>query len=621
MQFLYPNLLWLLLLGLIPVVLYLFRRRSKQVEVSTLVFFKSLAQEHQESAWLRRLKKILSFLLTLIVIGLVILSLARLVEIRSGDDQLRSVVILLDRSASMAMTDQEGESRLDVAKQRIREQLVTLPEGIELELLVYDRRPELLQPRTTKRRKILSQLDSVAVRPITGRPDRALNMAKTLAELALPAAIWHFSDEVESAEADLVDGIALQHFATSIEEATNVGITAFDLRPIPLEYGRYEVYVEAALNNAATEPVTTKLLVSIAGNRSHYQEIDLNPGQRSAVTFEVSGSIDQVMEIELQSQADRFGWDDRVTVPLPEPRSVVVAWIREDDGEDPFTRLALTSIQETGRLELLRGAPEAWPLSESVDAVIFDGWLPEEWPGDLPAIVLNPPGSVGPIIAQQLSDAVPHDSIRAIEPDHPVLFRVNTSRLALTQTAILDPRGSLDPLWMVGNEPVLAAGEVDGQRLVVMGFSAGRSDRLPLTASYPLLIGNAVLWAVEEVAAGRKAALLRTGEILKIESDTIRWRQWDGREVREQVVPVPSSRVELDRVGIWETEQGRFGGAHLLSVAESDIPVLPSGSDVASVETRSNWQRFVGHLIWWLLGVGVILLLLESWLFHRHAVY
>src|SRR6478735_6418577 len=77
MRFLHPAQLHWLWLALIPVALWLFRRKAKRLPVSTLLFFRSLAREHQESAWLRRLKKIISLLLSLLVLALATLALAR----------------------------------------------------------------------------------------------------------------------------------------------------------------------------------------------------------------------------------------------------------------------------------------------------------------------------------------------------------------------------------------------------------------------------------------------------------------------------------------------------------------------------------------------------------------
>ena len=108
MQFLAPNLLWWIAgLGALALVLYLFRRRPKQVRVSTLPFFKSLAKVYQESAWLRRLKKLVSFLLSAIVICAAAGALARMV-IAPRSDELHSVIVLIDTSASMGAVDEQG---------------------------------------------------------------------------------------------------------------------------------------------------------------------------------------------------------------------------------------------------------------------------------------------------------------------------------------------------------------------------------------------------------------------------------------------------------------------------------------------------------------------------------
>ena len=48
MRFLHPGNLHWFWLALIPIALWLFRRKAKRMPVSTLLFFRSLAREHQE---------------------------------------------------------------------------------------------------------------------------------------------------------------------------------------------------------------------------------------------------------------------------------------------------------------------------------------------------------------------------------------------------------------------------------------------------------------------------------------------------------------------------------------------------------------------------------------------
>ena len=616
MEFLNPGSLWLLLLGIIPVVLYLVRRRSKKVRVSTLVFFKTLAREHQESAWLRRLKRWLSLAMTLLLLALAIFVLSRLIVRQDDADRYRTVVVLLDRSASMEVRDENGESRLEAAKRLLRDRLTKVPEEVGIALVAYDQRAEVLQPRTTKRRELLSRLESVTARPIAGRPDTALETARMIAGLEPPTAVWHLSDRLlENPGEDL----KLHELNLALPEVTNAGITAVSLRGVPLEHARYDVFVRIALNQDAPAAAKAKLQVSVGGIPSQVREIDLAPGGETALTFRINGSRDQILRLALASEDDLFSLDDEVTLPLPEIRPILAAWIRPDESEDPYTRFALSSLQESGTFELLKGGPKAWPLSEKVDAVIFDGWMPAEWPTDTPAIVLNPPDFTGPLVAKRLAAPVPYDSVRVGMEDHPVLFRVSSSRVALTQTGLYEARGSLEPLWFAGNDPVLSAGEVGGQRIVVMGFSPGLSERLPLTASFPILMGNALFWCVNQEERGGSNRLYRSGELAPVTGTTITWTE-SGAGAKKVAFPITSDVVEMDRRGVWETDTGLRGASHLLSREETDLRSRGEGEEGDPAYFATS-NRFAGNLKLWLLAVVAMVLLLESWLFHRHAVY
>jgi hypothetical protein len=141
MRFLSPANLHLLWLALIPLALWLFRRQAKRVPVSTLLFFKSLAREHQESAWLRRLKKWLSLLLTLLVLIFAILALSRPSSDLSADSP-GAVVIVVDHSASMAAKDSQGRTRLDEAKRLVKDRIRSLPDQVVLSLISFDARPQ-----------------------------------------------------------------------------------------------------------------------------------------------------------------------------------------------------------------------------------------------------------------------------------------------------------------------------------------------------------------------------------------------------------------------------------------------------------------------------------------------
>ena len=78
-----------------------------------------------------------------------------------------------------------------------------------------------------------------------------------------------------------------------------------------------------------------------------------------------------------------------------------------------------------------------------------------------------------------------------------------------------------------------------------------------------------------------------------------------------------SARTVRYSARLWQTDAGESGSAALLSARET---LLPAGHADAARESGSvSWLR--GDLGWPLLWLVLGALLVESWLFHRHAVY
>ncbi|MDG2125555.1 MAG: hypothetical protein P8J87_17765 [Verrucomicrobiales bacterium] len=461
--------------------------------------------------------------------------------------------------------------------------------------------------------------------------------AVPIARLDTPAQIWHVTDrgeeEVEAAEGEVEvvraevfpEGVSEVLVEVGLGEAVNVGITAFQIRPVPLQHGKYEAYLQVALSSGAPEAIEAELSFTVGEGIPVPRRFDLEPGGRTGLVQTLEGGEDQILRMRVSVAGDRFALDDVVVTRLPEVRPVTVMWVGPEGRRDPFTGVVLGAIATEGELDVWKATPEQWPPADVPDVVLFDGWVPEEWPAEIPAVVLNPPGASGPVRAVAIpSGGVPHELVRVTNEEHPLLFRVSSGRVALTQTSVIDTSGSLEPLWFAGSEPVLAAGEVGGQRLVLMAFSPQRSEQLPLTASYPLLIGNAIYWCAEGSGADGRPLDAKTGTVVDAgESGILSWRELrDGGLVDTSQV-VPGRLAELDRLGLWETGDGRQGSAMLLSRHETNLGGASAGGSEAEAPGGGVGFASVlrGEVTAWLLGLVLVVLLVESWLFHRHSVY
>jgi VWA domain-containing protein len=662
-QLLAPGLwVWCLAPAVLAVALYLFKRRPRQVRVSTLPFFKSLAAIYQESAWLRRLKKLVSFLLTAFVILGAVLALTRLV-VAPKSDELQGVVLLVDGSASMSAVDEAGESRLQRGKAWARDRLAGLPPGVAVMVVRYDRRPEILLPFSYDRRAVERALEAIQVRPLAGDPVAALRLANRLAALEAPAAIWHLTDQPEErVAADPLGGqvaridtasvgatpvetapvgsgspagspepkaelasVALTRVDLGLAEPRNVGITAVQVRPQPLEHGKVEAFLEIQGAPVGTEAYETQIEVQRQGELVLLQRISVAVGGVERLLLPIDSSQGDEVIVKISTEGDVLASDDVVHLRLPEARPIRVAWVTE--GGDPFTQLALAAIQESGQLEVFQVPPSSWPLPDDPDgrapfeAVIFDAWLPEIWDPKLQAIVIDPPRALGPIRTARLETGIPLGSLRSVAEGHPLLYGVASGRVAVFQTCVLDAGGGLTPLWVGPAGPVLSAGEVRGQRLIVMGFSTIRSERLGYLASWPLLLGNAVLWLAQPGQDERSGRNLQTGEVLELPPEAR--LTWKGAEpASEEARPASAPRlVELDRLGFFEAGEMR-GSAALLSGRETNLRPNPSPLELAGPKAELPWADYFRGDLRPLLLWGILLILVgEAWLFHRLGVF
>jgi hypothetical protein len=593
------------------------------------------------------LKHLLSLLLSILIILATAAALGRLVVARSTDS-LKTVVILVDRSASMAAKTGDGPSRLEEAVSVTQQHLAGLPAGIGVIVMAYDRRPEVLLSRSMDRRQVQRALTSIEVRPIEGDPAEALRLARRLAALETPASIWHATDAPPGEEAspeetsdaqkpqpttqtrdpreasagpnEVVD-VTIEHLSVALKRPVNVGITAFRLRRRPLERAGLDAFVQIHCAGSEGEKVDANLDIELDGILVAPRKLTLQPGGREKllIPVEAQPDVDRVLTLKLSADGDTLDSDNVVHARIPRLSPAQVLWISESP--DPFTELALSSLGVDGDLEMLQGPPSAWPPKDTVDVAIFDGWLPEQWPTDVAVIVVNPPGPLGPVQAVRIrGGGTPLDGLRAVGEGHPVLYGVATGRIALTQTAVIETGGLLDSLWVGPQGPVLLAGEVRGQRVVVMGFSPQHSERLPLMASCPLLIGNAVYWAAESKIESTQSMNRRTGEVVELEGRTLTWEHPGSKDSAETTVDLEGHSAELDRIGLWRTDAGENGSASLLSASDTLVPSQPEDAGTAfSAEHVASPFRggLAPFLLWGVLGLFIV----ESWLFHRYLAY
>ena len=630
MTAIYPNLLAWAAALIVPIVLYLVHHRPQRHRVSTLLFFKTLAREHQEAPWLRRLKRLLSLLLTLLVLAASVGAMAQLIIAPSGEDE-RQIVVLIDRSASMAAIDGGETTRLDTAIDAIEDRLAAIPRSVPISIVVYDDRPEVLLARSLDRREVARTFRSIQPTPIEGVEASALRLARRIAAIETPSAVWHVTDIAEPIDDDAApaednaraepaadNDIRVHRWSVAADRPVNVGISGFALRRMPMQRDRFEAFIQ--VHASGPEPVDADMEVRLDGRVAALRKVRIEPGEPQRMLIPVSAGENATIQIDvLNVDDDALPLDDRVVARVPPLKPIRVLWITPQ--ADPFTELALAALGEDRQINIFQGGPDAYPPDEPVDVVLFQGWMPDKLPADTPVVAINPPTSVGPIAIRKLDgDGLPLQRLRVTDPEHPLLLGVASGRIEPVQTAIIGVdamRSGIDPIWIGDAGPVLAAGTSEGRRIVVLAIDPSRSPSLPLLPSFPLLVGNAIYWSTESDDPAGAGPNFRTGHLLEVDDTELRWPNKNANQAK--ATPVIGRWVRLDRTGLFETDSGVVGSAALLSPDET---VLPSSGTVGSVGAASvEGAWLAGDLSLPLLWVLAIVLVVESYLFHLKTVY
>src|SRR5437879_1466168 len=205
--------------------LYFLKFRRRQVIVSSCVLWQRvLAEKMSRSLW-ERLQKIVSIVFAVTIALLIALSVGR-PQIGALRGQVRRIVIVLDTSPSMNARTADGSTRWKHATEKARA-LVT--ESPAAEFRIADTSGRTAFPFTPDRSEVLAMISRLS--PGGGTPH--------FPNISGDATVYLLSDGVGLD--DVPNGVET---LSVFERADNVGITAFEIRPVPSNPLAYEAYLE-----------------------------------------------------------------------------------------------------------------------------------------------------------------------------------------------------------------------------------------------------------------------------------------------------------------------------------------------------------------------------------------
>ena len=482
------------------VALYLVRQRRRRVVVAFAPLWLGPAGAPRANRRSRRLRHWLSLALALALFGALWLGA---VDPRppAVDRDGRSLVLLIDRSASMSAVDEGPDRRLGAAKRRAAEIVAGLAPGDRALVAAFAADASAESGFEADPRRLGRAIAGVTASDEPGDLPRALDFAAAVLRGKPHPTVVLLSDGgfSDDARRSRPDGIDLR-YASVGRRGDNVGILSLGARRVPADPGAVETAL--VVQSFRPAPTTVGIEVASAGTLVDKLNVTLAPGERRRLR--VGGLFPAGARIEARlTGRDDLALDDRAATdipPAPHRRVLRVG------GPDLYLDGALLSLGRAVTVDRLPAADadRAAARAAAYDLVIFDAVAPAAPPQTGRYLFLDPSGPGSPFAARgRVRNPVIDPA--TVQHDHPLLRQLDLGDVNIAEASRLAVAPGDQTLAASFGAPLIVVRERAGLRVAALAFDPRRSD-LPMRPAFPLLVANALAWADRDPARAGAAA-------------------------------------------------------------------------------------------------------------------
>ena len=597
----------------IPVVVlfYLLKRKRVLKLVSSTLLWQQFLAETQASAPFQKLRKNWLLILQIILLTLAVLALSRpYFATKTKPAQLR--VVILDASASMQATD-ESPSRFEKARAEALKWVDGLAGSDQMVILQAGGNTQVKQSATSEKADLRRALQACACSDGPTRLVPALKMAESLVRDQRGAEIHLFSDGAVP-ELNEFENKALPLVYHRVGKgANNLGITALDARANPENPRQRAIYVSVA--NFSSNSWSTELELLLDDRLLESRPLTIPAGETSPQVFLAAQSRDGLFTVRLTAKDD-LSADNQASIVSLLPKPVRVLLVTRGN------RLLEKALRAVANVELAT-ATDLTDAAAGLDFVVLDDVTPTEWPkGNVLAIhVVNTNWLEG--VAR-----VEAPPIVDWKSSHPLLRYAGFDNVQ-----VMESLTAKTPTWAVSladapQAPLILAGELGRQRIIWIGFDTLESN-WQLRVSFPIFIANAVEWLNPANAKGSQL-LVKAGDAFRLalmHPETSAQVTLPGGATKALALDPNANEFvfgDTYKQGAYRLRLGTNDTVfcvNLLDAAESNIkPRDELQLGKYTKVTATTLQRVNMELWRTIAGLGLLMLLVEWWYYHRRTV-
>lgn len=473
-------------------------KRNERLVPSTLLWRKAIEDLHVNAPFQRLRSSLLLFLqLMLLILGAIALGKPMLETAATHADAL---ILLIDQSASMSVTEADGRTRLERAKEEARKCIDNLDDDAQAMVIAFADRANVVASFGTDKSALRSKIDSIEQTQSSTSLREAVSLAEAYAQTIIiggeqvgtdiasdpstpPAKVFLFTDGcIED-----MDSVTLERLEIAKITVKNVGSRRDNVGIISMEarrnYDRPEMLeVAATVANHHDKPIDLDAVLYVEGRHVDVQPLSLGAdtgtdGASGAaggsphiatVAFEnIEFSGAGVVQVTLQV-SDAFAADDRAWTVIGEPRRIRVLVVEGTHAvlgdmlaafNVDVTRMSGSEYESASDKVLLEGKRSAF------DVVVFE----RHSSGRLPPGNYFFWGAVPKIEGVEAGRVINDQVIFNWDETHPILRYVGIEMLELNQ-------------WLELKLPTEAESLVDGETSAVLAYFARGSSQFLISA-------------------------------------------------------------------------------------------------------------------------------------------
>ncbi len=476
-----PTALGLIALAIPIIIFYMLRLRRQPAQISSLLLWQRVLQDHAANAPWQRVRRNLLLLLQLLILALLVLALAR--PFRTVEAKVQgNVILLLDASASMQATD-VVPNRLEAAKAEALNIVRTLRPDDTVSLIVVEAvpRPLIVTEGTLDRNALEEAIHNVQPTNTSANWETAIALAAASAASQANSTVVILSDGAIPTDLPILP--APVRWLTIGEGTDNQGIVAMATRE-----GRNGPELFTQITNFADIPAEALIEIRVDGQLFDARNLSLPPYPDGSQGLTFTGLPADAARIEAElNHNDDFQLDNSAWT-LRQKTGGRVLLVSQGNLflERAFSLIPGLSVAQTN--------PDNYPPEETFDLTIFDRTVPNILPtGNM--LFIAPPEST-PLFTVQgtFSNTVQTGRPRT---DHPLLNFIDFSNLHIAQAQAVQAPPWATTLLNSRGGPLLIAGETDERRVGIITFDLLRSD-LPLQIDFPILVANLGRWFLDQ---------------------------------------------------------------------------------------------------------------------------